>query len=149
VQTQHKLWPWVLALLKQHRSKGPAGLVLTAKDGSPLVWEKVREGGTGSRKDRIGEQFRKLRISLGYDATRGFKTFRKTSANMLARQYQSNPQIERQFLGHVRQGLGKHYTEEHYEELFAALAWLDGQYALHKELDKSPATPKPKKGVKK
>jgi len=135
VETAFKLWGWLLKLLREQATPGPDGLVLTAKGGSPLLLEQITASGKGSRRDDIADQFRALRDGLGLDKAKSYKHLRKTSANMLAKEYQSSPQIERQFLGHVRPGLTKHYSDEHHTELFAALDWLDGQFALAKEVE--------------
>ena len=69
----------------------------------------------------------KTRLGMSGDR-RGFKHLRKTSADLLAQQYR--PDLVDQFLGHAVGAMRRHYSDQHFGELFEGLEWLRGVYGL-------------------
>jgi integrase len=60
--------------------------------------------------------------------TRTFKSFRKTSANLIERHYGDGSKLADQLLGHTQKATKRFYVDSHYDKLFDALDWLREQY---------------------
>ena len=130
-----KLWPTTLALLKQEATKPNANgdnLVLVSEEGNPLAYEAISDAGKHSKVDAIRSAFSRLKIKCKMKDGRGFKTFRKTGADAIAKQYQSEPQLVDLFLAHSANGMRKHYANQYFDELYKATDWLAGQYGFDK-----------------
>ena len=126
VDSQHKLWPPTLKMLREQAGAGP--LLLTTEDGQPLLYERIGEDGEPSKTDTIGRAFATLKKKVGISLS--FKHFRKTGANAIAKQFQDKPWLVELFLAHKDQRMRKHYTQQHYDELHKATEWLGSQYRL-------------------
>jgi len=126
VESEHKLWPLTLKTLREQAGAGP--LLLTRKDGQPLLREEVGEDGKPSKTDMIAHTFAPLKKKTGI--TLSFKHLRKTAANTIAKQFQDKPWLVELFLAHSDPRMRKHYTRQHYDELHKATEWLGGQLGL-------------------
>ena len=124
VESQHKLWPLTLKMLRAQAGSGP--LLLTAGNGQPLLYERI-EDGEPSKTDTIGRTFNALKKKKGISLS--FKYLRKTGANGIAKQFQDKPWLVELFLAHKDQRMRKHYTQ-HYDELHKAIEWLSGHFGL-------------------
>ena len=58
VDSQHKLWPLTLKMLREQAGSGP--LLLTTRGGQPLLQERIKEDGNPSKTDMIGRAFATL-----------------------------------------------------------------------------------------
>jgi integrase len=127
-----KLWPETLELLRELATKSNAdgsNLVFASQDGNPLVYENV-DANTGkhSKVDSIRSAFNRLKIKCKVKDNRGFKTFRKTGADAIAKQYQSENRLVDLYLAHSANGMRKHYAKQYFDELYKATDWLATQY---------------------
>lgn len=61
---------------------------------------------------------------------RSFKNFRKTSANLIERQFGDGSRLADQFLGHTQKATKRFYVSEHYDKLFEAIDWLGKHYSF-------------------
>jgi integrase len=105
VDSQHKLWPITLKTLREQAGAGP--LLLTRKDGQPLVREEIKEDGKPSKTDMVAHTFAALKEKSG--GTLSFKYFRKTGANAIAKQFQDKPWLVELYLAHSDPRMRKHY----------------------------------------
>ena len=130
-----KLWPLALALLKQHATKPNAdgdNLVLVTEEGNRLAYETVSDAGKHSKVDAIRSAFGRLKLKCKMKDNRSFKSFRKTGADAIAKQYQSEPQLVDLYLAHSANGMRKHYANQYFDELYKATDWLARQYGFDK-----------------
>jgi integrase len=130
-----KLWPTTLALLKQAATNSNAkgnNLVLVSEEGNQLTYETVSIDGKHSKVDSIRSAFGRLKIKCKLKDNRGFKTFRKTGADAIAKQYQSETHLVDLYLAHSVNGMRKHYANQYFDELYKATDWLAGQYGFDK-----------------
>lgn len=128
-----KLWPETLTHLRDHATKRNddergGGLVLIgAKYGSPLVHERIKDDGKITRTDTISRAFGNLRrkhLEWPSDG-RSFKTLRKSAAETLSAEFQSEPAIVDKFLAHGIKRITSHYISGgHFDRLFQATDWL-------------------------
>jgi integrase len=126
-----KLWPITAELLKQEMTDArKSNLVLLGKNDNPLIVETVNGKGNPIRLDTVRLAFKQLKAKL--KDNRGFKTFRKTGADAIAKQYQSAPHLVDLYLAHSDQGMRKHYANQYFDELFKATDWLAGHFGLDK-----------------
>lgn len=110
-------------------NKGPDSLVLVTERNTP-IWEDRTDQGA---KDLVAMAFRKARKQVFKDGdSRGFKCLRKTSANLLAEQYDEMPHIAKRFLGHTEKNekITNAYIEKHFRLVYEACDWLSEQYNL-------------------
>lgn len=126
VESEHKLWPLTLKMLREQAGPGP--LLLTRQDGQPLIRQAIREDGMPSKTDIVSHRFGLLKKKTGI--TLSFKHFRKTSANAIAEKFQDKPWLVELFLAHTDPRMRKHYTKQHYDDLHKATKWLGSQYRL-------------------
>ncbi len=130
-----KLWVSTLALLRQEATKPRANgnnLVLISEEGNPLAYETVTESGKHSKVDSIRSAFGRLKLKCKMKDNRGFKTFRKTGADAIARRYQTQPQLVDLYLAHSVNGMRKHYANQYFDELYKATDWLATRFAFDK-----------------
>jgi hypothetical protein len=100
-------------------------LLLLSEGGNPLVYEKVDPAtGKHSKVDAIRSAFNRLRAKCKMKGNRGFKTFRKTGADAIAKQFQSEPQLVDLYLAHSANGMRKHYANQYFDELHRATDWV-------------------------
>lgn len=59
---------------------------------------------------------------------RSYKSLRKTSANLLEKQFGDGSKIADSFLSHTQKSTKKFYVTSHHEKLFEALTWLESVY---------------------
>ena len=126
VDSQHKLWPLTLKMLREQAGSGP--LLLTTRGGQPLLQERIKEDGNPSKTDMIGRAFASLKEEVGM--TLPFKHFRKTGANAIAKHFQDKPWLVELYLAHRDPRMRKHYTQQHYDELHKAIEWLSDHFGL-------------------
>ena len=165
-EQQAKLWPLTLRLLRQHATDSKTGPVLLAESGQPLLADKIKTDGNGTRTDSIRLAYGRLQDALnmqalretrpelfarvrGTDASktrkaeihkaliglrdnRGFKVFRKTGADEIAKQFQDKPWLTDLYLAHSVKAMKKHYAKQHFDELFKATDWLSTLYGFDK-----------------
>ena len=163
--SKSKLWPITLELLRKHAT-AKQGLVLIGENGNPLLENKIKSDGTGTKTDSISLAFNRLidhlngpllretrpelfakvkgqeasknrqteirraLIGLRKNDKRSFKTFRKTGADAIAKQFQDKPWLIDLYLAHSPKGMAKHYAKQHFDELFKATDWLATVYGL-------------------
>ncbi len=120
VESQHRLWPITLKMLREQATDGP--LLLTTATGQPLIREEIRDDGTPSKTDMIAHTFADLKKDE--KVALSFKHFRKTAADAIAKQFQDKPWLVELFLAHSDPRMRKHYTRQHYDELHNAIEWL-------------------------
>ena len=118
----YRLWEETLVLLRQEKSRGTTGRVLTNQNGSPLVFDDVDEQGKSIKCDNVRSAFNRLckKTSISKSLT----SFKKTSATLLRgnRHYSS---LDRVFLGHAPASMSdKHYTKIPQDLLDEAVLWL-------------------------
>ena len=125
-----KLWPSTLALLKQFATEpnenGDNPVLLTARN-NPLV--KV---GEKTKNDAVKCAFRRLKSKAKITGKRSFKTFRKTGADMLKKQFQATPHLYKLYLAQSLDIIGQAYTESHFDEMYKATDWLATQFGFDK-----------------
>jgi integrase len=125
-----KLWPATLALLRQEATKRNVNgdnLVLLTERNNPLV-----AVGEKTKNDAVKCAFNRIKKKCKLERNRSFKTFRKTGANMIDKQFQSMPQIRKQYLAQSLDAIGKHYVQTHFDEMHKATDWLATQFGFHK-----------------
>jgi len=129
-----KLWPLSLSLLKDQATKPSRdNLVLLSDEGNPLVYETINpETGKHSKVDSIRSAFNRLKGKCKMKNGRSFKVFRKTGADTLAKQYQSEPHLLDLYLAHAANGMRKHYATQYFDELHKATDWLATVYGFDK-----------------
>lgn len=125
-EVTYKLWPETLSLLKKQRAK-EGELVLTTKDGNPLVRYWL-EDGEMRRYDCIQAAWTVVAKRLKLRKMRlGMKHLRKTASSILG----GHPQYKfyaNHFLADSPRAIAdRHYVIPSETEFFAALDWLRGQ----------------------
>jgi len=129
-----KLWPFTLSLLKEQATE-PKGdnLVLLSEEGNPLVYEAINaKSGKHSKVDSIRSAFNRLKAKCKMKNGRSFKVFRKTGADTLAKQYQSEAYLVDLYLAHSANGMRRHYAHQYFDELHKATDWLASVYGFDK-----------------
>jgi integrase len=122
----YKLWPETLALLKKQRAK-TGDLVLTTKDGNPLVRYWL-EDGEMRRYDCIQAAWTVVAKRLKVRKMRlGMKHLRKTAASILGEHPQYKYYANHFLADSPRAVADRHYVIPSQTEFFAALDWLRGQ----------------------
>jgi integrase len=128
-----KLWPMTAALLRaEMTTPRKSAFMLLGENGNPLVSEKDSANGKPIKVDAIGHAFLRLKgkVNMAGDK-RGFKHFRKTSADLIAKNNQDAPHLAELFLGHTQKGMVKFYAKQHYDLLFTATDKLAEVYNLN------------------
>ena len=70
---QAKLWPLTLRLLREHATDSKTGPVLLAESGQPLLSDKIKTDGNGTRTDSIRLAYGRLQDALNMQALRETK----------------------------------------------------------------------------
>jgi integrase len=136
IQCSWKLWPVTQELLvrEMQSNQDPDNLVFVTERGTP-IWEDKSHQGT---KDLVQMAFRKARKQVFKNGDeRGYKCLRKTSANLLAKQYDELPHVPKRFLGQnteKNQRISDAYMEKQFRLVYEACDWLDSQFELMKYL---------------
>jgi len=138
---EHKLWQRTLTLLKRQATPPrDSSLVLLSQSGKSLLQQTINADGKPSRMDAIGIGFRQIRGHVNWARKESqreikltFKYFRKTGANMIAKEYQANPFLVDLYQAHAHGGMRRHYAQQHYGELHKATDWLASIYGFDKE----------------
>jgi len=122
----YKLWPETLSLLRKERAKeGP--LVLTTKDGNPLVRYWL-EDGEMRRYDCVQAAWTVVAKRLKLRKMRlGMKHLRKTSASILGQHPQFKFYANHFLADSPRSIADRHYVIPSEAEFFLALDWLRGE----------------------
>jgi hypothetical protein len=97
------------------------------RESKPELFERAT--GTEASKTRKKEIHKAL-ISLRDN--RGFKVFRKTGADEIAKQFQDKPWLTDLYLAHSVKAMKKHYAKQHFDELFKATDYLATVYGFDK-----------------
>ncbi len=127
-----RLWP-ITAKLLQAEMTDPrkSALMLLGENGNRLVSETESANGKPIKVDAIATAFGRMMLKANMaDDKRGFKHFRKTSANLIGQNNQDNPHLVDLFLGHTQKSMAKFYAKQHYDLLFAATDKLAALYGL-------------------
>lgn len=69
-EQQAKLWPLTLRLLRDHATDSKQGPVLLAESGQPLLSDKIKTDGNGTRTDSIRLAYGRLQDALNMQALR-------------------------------------------------------------------------------
>jgi integrase len=126
-----KLWPITLELLRAEATDPrESELVLMGEKGNPLINERIKNDGSPVKTDSIRLAFERLRRKLKMDGGRTFKHFRKTAADLIAKQYQDKPFLVDLFLAHVPPGTNGHYVSQPFDLLHTATDWLGSTLKL-------------------
>ena len=130
----HKLWPVTITLLERECRQTQSGLVLLDQKGQPLKRDVIKLNGEVTTYDSIRLAFDRTMTKIGMAKDkRRFKTFRKTSADLIEKHCPEYPHLSSQFLAHSETATKRYYVGRHYEMLFMALDKLDELYALKLE----------------
>jgi integrase len=131
IPTKHKFWKITADLLLGHMTPKSEGLVLVGENGLPLLTKKINDKGQESGTDVIRLAFNRVRKKLVPEEKRGFAVFRKTSGDFVKEEFQSEPHLFDQFLGHAPHNkMEKHYSKLHRDRLFDAIKFLEELYDL-------------------
>lgn len=126
---EHKLWRETLELLKSEATDPrESDLTLRAPSGQPLLTDHVSPQGNPTRTDSVRQAFHTLKNKAKVKNARTFKHFRKTGADMIAKQYQDSPWLVDLYLAHSEQAMKKHYSNQHFDKLHEATDWLAGVF---------------------
>lgn len=123
----YRLWAETFKLLKKHGAK--EGIrVLSAPDGSALVFDSLSEKNKGSKNDKINEVWNDWVSEQKLKGAKGLAAIRKTSATKLG-----SDNDYRAFAQYFLAQSAKTVADKHYvvpsQELFdKAVAWLGEQY---------------------
>ena len=123
----YQLWPETFELLKAHRSHHPE-LVLTNRNGSPLLVQRIVEGKV-KKTDNIRSAYRRLVAKLAngnppVKIAKPMKHLRKTSASKLG-EHPEYARYAQHFLGHAPTTVAdRHYVRPSQEQFGKALPWL-------------------------
>lgn len=120
----YKLWEPTFALLKQHRSDHPQ-LVLTNRNGTPLLRKQYTKKRTIQKIDNITSAYKRLRSKTGI--AKPLKTFRATGASWLAG-HPDYSQLVPLYLGHAPTTVAdRHYVRAPQGLFDEAITWLEEQ----------------------
>ncbi len=123
----YQLWPETFELLKAHRSDHPE-LVLTNRNGSPLLVQRIVEGKV-KKTDNIRSAYRRLVAKLAngdppVKIAKPMKHLRKTAASKLG-EHPEYARYAQHFLGHAPATVAdRHYVRPSQEQFDKALQWL-------------------------
>jgi integrase len=113
---------------KRLRETRPELFKLAKRKSEEMSAEQLAEI-SQSQKTRAAQIDKAIRAELKAEP-RSFKSFRKTSANIIEREYGDGSKLADQFLGHTQKATKRFYVDTHYEKLFAAIDFLDATYRL-------------------
>ena len=95
----------------------------------PNLFRYAKRGNKESQQRRA-DRIKKAMSEARKQDRRSFKTFRKTSSDMIERQYGPESKLAEQFLGHTEKATKRFYVDQHFDRLFEALAWLETCFDL-------------------
>ncbi|ADB15131.1 hypothetical protein Psta_0443 [Pirellula staleyi DSM 6068] len=113
---------------KRLRESSPELFKLAKRASSTMSKEQLNEI-KREQKRRADQIDAAIKEALANES-RTFKSFRKTSANLIERQFGDGSKLADQFLGHTQKATKRFYVDSHYESLFTAIDWLGEQYGL-------------------
>lgn len=138
IPTKHRFWKITAELLNAHMTHKSEGLALVGKKGLPLLTKRINSKGQESGTDVIRLAFNRVREIVMPGDKRGFAVFRKTSGDFVKNEFQSEPHLFDQFLGHAPHNkMEKHYSTLHRERLFDAIEYLEELYGFEEVIDRT------------
>jgi len=129
-----KLWPTTAALLKENMTNpAKTALMLLGENGNHLVSESETAKGKPIKVDAIATSYARLKAKANMaDDSRGFKVFRKTSAENIGKSEEGRkyPHLVDLFLGHTQKSMAKFYANPDFTLLFEETDKLATLYNL-------------------